>query len=68
MTPDGLLDCFVDVAAAVRDALAPIDAVNRYEVRIISRPAAKAANIQLTDCALMTMPATAGLRPMTPWT
>jgi len=31
MTPEGLLDCFVDVAAAVRDALAPIDAVKRRE-------------------------------------
>ena len=31
MTPEVLLECFVDVAAAVRDALAPIDAVTRRE-------------------------------------
>jgi hypothetical protein len=31
MKPQGLLDCFVDVATAVRDALAPIDAVKRRE-------------------------------------
>ncbi|MDQ1510744.1 MAG: monophosphatase [Actinomycetota bacterium] len=31
MTPEGLLDSFVDVAAAVRAALTPIDAVTRRE-------------------------------------
>ena len=31
MTPEVLLECFVEVAAAVRDALAPIDAVTRRE-------------------------------------
>ncbi len=56
------------IAAPATSAMPPIAAVKRYEVRIISRPAAKAANIQLTDCALMTNPATAGLRPMTPCT
>src|SRR5260370_28060032 len=39
----------------------PIAAVSRYEVRIISRPAANEANIQLTEAVPTTNPATPGL-------
>src|SRR5216684_6376162 len=46
----------------------PIAAVSRYDVRIISRPAANEANIQLTEAVPTTNPATPGLLPMTPCT
>ena len=54
-------------APAIRQT-PPITAACRYEVRIINRPAARLAKVQLTDAAPSAIPAAVGLRPIAPCT